>query len=79
MAESAPAKTRVKFGQRLVRGFMYGLLVGFIVFLIGAVLGGALYLMGMTTIKPMVWGAIGFGLGFVALTVVEIIAAEAPE
>ena len=55
---------RVKFGARLVRGFINGVTLGFALFLIGYVMGLAINnLAGSTVISPVALGLAGIGIG----------------
>ena len=56
----------VKFGQRLVRGFVYGLGLGFVLYLAGAVASAVI------TTLPTNTGAIGFTIGMLSAIGVEL-------
>ena len=71
-AAQAQAGAKPKFASRLVRAYVYGFLVGFMLFLAGLVFGQILSQLDFNVLPPVGWGVIGFGFGFLAPVAIEI-------
>jgi len=57
---------KVKFGQRLVRSFVYGIPLGFIMYILGSVASGSIH--GL----PSNLGTLGFVVGFGSAIGIEL-------
>ena len=63
----------IKFGARIVRGFIYGISLGGIVYLVLNLLSNAINtLAGSTLVNPGAAGLIGFGLTLFASVGIEL-------
>ncbi len=56
----------VKFGQRIIRGFLYGLGLGFLLYVVGSVASNTV------SALPSNLGAIGFAVGIATAVGIEV-------
>ena len=57
---------KVKFGQRIIRGFLYGLGLGFLLYVVGSVASNTV------SALPSNLGAIGFATGLACAVGIEV-------
>ena len=73
MSNQAPIRKKPKWGARLVRGFVYGLTLGFTLFVVGNTAASAINAAaGTTVVNAQAWGLMGFVIALGAALGIEI-------
>ena len=73
MSQAPTTRKKPKWGARLVRGFVYGLTLGFTLFVIGNTAANAINAAATTTVvNAQAWGLMGFVVGLGAAIGIEI-------
>jgi len=73
MSQAPTPRKKVKWGARLIRGFVYGLTLGFTLFVVGNTAASAINsAAGTTVVNAQAWGLMGFVIALGAALGIEI-------